>query len=179
MNIREEIQFLALKKITETKKNPILESFIEAFKEDAKEYGFTKAVEIYSSVYGLNELEHLNENVLPLFEKQMFGVTGAEKYIAPGKANIESWTRAEKKLEGGVSNNLFRNIWQKVKSFSTGQFSSIKKIIETGNWKALLSLPLFKGALAAGGIAAVIAILRKVFKKKITPEQMTKIKEMA
>lgn len=70
-------------------------------------------------------------------------------------------------------------VWNKVKGFFKGQFNSIVGIVKTGQWSKLFALPLFKGALAAGGVVALIAILKKIFGKKKIEAQEAKIKEQA
>jgi len=99
------------------------------------------------------------------------------RMVVPGKTPSGAMASKEGKL---MPKGLLAGIWDKIKGFTAGQFSSIKNIVSTGNWGALLKLPIFKGALAAGGVVAVIAVLKKLFKgkNKITPEQEAQLRAM-
>lgn len=76
------------------------------------------------------------------------------------------------KLLAGVKPSLF----SKIKNFFTGQSSSLKNLLANKDWAGIAKLPIFKGALAAGGVVAVIAILKKLFKGKIAKKDEVEIK---
>jgi len=59
----------------------------------------------------------------------------------------------------------------KVKNFFTGGVSSVGSAIKSGNWGALMKIPLVQGALAAGGAVLAFKLLKKIFGKKINSDQ--------
>lgn len=59
----------------------------------------------------------------------------------------------------------------KVKNFFTGGVSSVGSAIKSGNWSSLLQIPLVQGALGVGGAVLAFKLLKKIFGKKIKPEQ--------
>jgi hypothetical protein len=63
-----------------------------------------------------------------------------------------------------------------VKGFFTGGVKSIGDAVKTGNWGALLQIPLVKGAMITGGAVLAFKILKKLFGKKIRPEQEASLK---
>lgn len=198
MNLNEEINYLSGKQNS-------FDSFVKAFYEDTDEFGLLETITMYSKIYGfdLNESVLPNSNEIKLYEDRARnpiipssstvrgiaapvatrGVSGVGDHfipdLGPGYRGAKE-VAFDKATVAGMAPakiNFLKNIWNKIKGFTTGQFASIKSIVSSGKWAELLKLPIFKGALAVGGAAAVIAILKKLFgKKKITAQQEAAIK---
>ncbi len=71
---------------------------------------------------------------------------------------------------GGIL-GWIRKAFTSVKGFFTGGIKSVGEAVKSGNWGALLKIPLIKGALITGGAVLAFKILKKLFGKKITPQR--------
>lgn len=198
MNLKEEIVYntsfdISFKEKEESKK---FIDFINAFNEDIEEYGKEKTVMLYSMIFGTDLKEDFESVVSVLSEEgQPFNVEtwlsskqGRDAIIKTGK-QLEQKQIAGNSLAQAVNvaaketinspQFVLGRLWNKIKTFFTGGFTSIKKIISTGNWQELFKLPLFKGALVAGGVGALLLVLKKIFGKKRIEAEEQKIKEQA
>lgn len=157
MNLREEILLnYNGKNGRDDREIKKIKSFIDSLSEDVDEFGEDKTVELYSIIFG----EDLREDVIN-------SVKELNEYVPQDiRLNIAQKSNSVNKITA---------LWDKVKNFFKDSFSSIKSIVSTGNWAKLFSLPIFKGALAAGGITALLIILKKIFGKKRIAEQESKI----
>lgn len=194
MNLKEEIVYntnfdISFKVKKEGKK---FIDFIDAFNEDVEEYGKEKTIMLYSMIFGTDLKEDFENAVSVLSEEgEPFSVAAWLK--SPEGKNAMANTAKKIEQQHGANNQIVNNsketlnsptfklsmLWNKIKSFFTGSFTSIKKIISTGNWQELFKLPLFKGALVAGGVGALLLVLKKIFGKKRIEAEEQKIKEQA
>lgn len=88
---------------------------------------------------------------------------GALKTAAPG-------------IGGNGILGWIKKAFNTVKGFFTGGVKSIGDAVKSGNWGALLQIPLVKGAMITGGAVLAFKILKKLFGKKIRPEQEASLK---
>lgn len=98
------------------------------------------------------------------------GSSAAINKVASGGAGQAALKGGSKILE------LIKGAFGKVKNFFSGNITSIGSAIKTGKWASLLSLPLVQGALAVGGAVLAFKVLKKIFGKKIKPEQEEQLK---
>jgi len=96
-------------------------------------------------------------------EAAMVAATTTPTAAAAGVADAGAKT-------GGIL-NWIKKAFTSVKGFFVGGVKSIGEAVKSGNWGALLKIPLIKGALITGGAVLAFKILKKLFGKKITPQR--------
>jgi hypothetical protein len=205
MDLREEILYnYDGKKGKELREIKNFQTFVRGMNEDIRTFGKKETIELYSIIFGddlkesfeegINELNEVNleglpaeaRNALGFRQKAMGGVAKlpwlAKEIPAITKAGPLTKGAASKLSKfaiPGYTPQKALSLWEKIKNFFKGGFTSIKEIFQTGNWSKLFTLPIFKGALAAGGVAALLVILKKIFGKKKIDTQEAQIRAQA
>jgi hypothetical protein len=130
------------------------------------------------------------EKIAPTIDPEALPKVPAKTYIAAAKASTpqEALTTLAKGNGAVISTTtapvaagaaaktgilgILSGLWNKIKSFFGGGVKAIGDTIKTGNYANLVKIPLVQGAMAAGGVALAVVILRKIFgKKKINPQK--------